>query len=88
MASQEGKFISLEGIEKVLDSLSNLFLVVWDKSPFLGSFVIVMGMLLPFWIAFTWMIANKPERAIDKRIQGSRKAAKKRIKGNPGGKKR
>ncbi|WP_460067542.1 hypothetical protein [Pseudomonas sp. H1_G08] len=87
MAEEGSRSFSLEGLEKIIDSVANLFLVVWDKSEFLGYFVIVMTCFLPFWISYVWMVANKPERKIDKRIESSRKASKKRLKAKPGGKK-
>ena len=87
MAGTDSKSFSLEGLEKIIDSVANLFLVVWDKSEFLGYFVIVMTCLLPFWVSYVYLIASRPERKVDKRIEESRKASKKRLKAKPGGKK-
>lgn len=87
MAETDSKSFSLEGLEKIIDSVANLFLVVWDKSEFLGYFVIVMTCLLPFWISYVYLIANRPERKVDKRIEDSRASSKKRIKAKNGGKK-
>lgn len=88
MAAPETPSFSLEGLEKIIDSLSNLFLVVWDKSEFLAYFVIIMAAIFPFWVVYAWLVANKPERQLDKRIKDSRDASKKRLKGTAGGKKR
>lgn len=87
MAGADSKSLSLEGLEKIIDSVANLFLVVWDKSEFLGYFVIVMTCLLPFWVSYIWLIARRPERTVDKRIEDSRKESKKRLKAKAGGKK-
>ena len=88
MAEPEKFAVSLEGVEKTIDSLSNLFLVIWDKSELLAYFVIVMATIFPFWVVYAWLVANKPERGLDRRIEDSRKASKKRLKGNAGGKKK
>jgi hypothetical protein len=87
MAGADSKSFSLDGLEKIIDSVANLFLVVWDKSEFLGYFVIVMTCLLPFWVSYVYLIARQSERKFDKRIEESRKASKKRLKAKTGGKK-
>lgn len=87
MSEADSKSFSLEGLEKIIDSVANLFLVVWDKSEFLGYFVIIMTCLLPFWVSYVYLISTQPERKLDKRIEESRKASKKRLKSKAGGKK-
>jgi hypothetical protein len=87
MAASEKSF-SLEGLEKIIDSVTKLFLAVWDKSEFLAYFVIVMAVIFPFWVVFAWLVANKPERRIDRIVDKSRKTSKQRIKGHNGGSKK
>lgn len=86
MAGSESNSSSLDGIEKIISALSDLFVVVWDKSPALGGFLIVMMGLFPFYLVYASFIARKPERLIDKKVLQARKASKKRLTPGAGGK--
>lgn len=85
MVGAESDLSWVGDIEKIIHALSDLFVVVWDKSPALGSFVVVMMGLFPFYLVYAAFIARKPEMAIDQKIAGARKAGKKRLKEGLGG---
>lgn len=86
MASSESGLPSLEGIEKIIPALSDLFVVVWDKSPALGSLLVVLMGLFPFYLVYAVFIARRSGKAIDQKVVRARKASKKRLKSDPGGK--
>lgn len=77
---------SLDGVEKIIAALSDLFVVVWDKSPALGSFVIMVMAIFPFYLVYAVFIVRRPEKMIDRKVIESRKASKKRLKRGSGGK--
>lgn len=86
MTGSEKDLSWLGDVEKIISALGDLFIVVWDKSPALGSFVLVTAMLFPFYLVYALFIARKPEKTIDQRVDQARKSSKKRLKKDPGGK--
>ena len=65
-------------ISQTIDAGGRFFLVLWDKSPFLAGFVVVMAVLLPFyWISlYTWSGIRKAENAANSKAGGARQASK------------
>ncbi|MDV7209941.1 hypothetical protein [Azotobacter beijerinckii] len=66
----------LASIPDAIDSIGRLFVVIWDKSPALAWFVMVMTVLFPFYLVHTW--SNRPERDLDRREAGARRRYKER----------
>lgn len=79
MGSPEAKGIafSFEGLPEVIDSVAKLLEMIWEKSPILGGAAIILCMLLPFYIVYTWGTVRRSEKEIDKKIKDARKAHKK-----------
>ncbi|WP_017905323.1 hypothetical protein [Pseudomonas asplenii] len=79
-ASEQGssKF-SLNGVSDVVDSLGKLFETVWEKSPTLGSFLLILMTLFPFYAVYTWGKVSKTEKGIDRHLKSIREAQKKQL---------
>jgi hypothetical protein len=86
MANSEVGASSLDSVEKIIPALGDLFVVVWDKSPALGSLLLVLMGLFPFYLVYAVFIARRPGKAIDQKVLRARKASKKRLKHDSGGK--
>lgn len=79
-ASDQGSTtFSLNGASDVVDSLGKLFEMVWEKSPTLGCFLLILMALFPFYAVYTWGKVSRTEKGIDNQLKSIRTAQKKQL---------
>lgn len=90
MAASEAKPSQswVDGISKIIDSVTNLYLAVADKSPRVADTVVILAVIFPFYLAYALTSGQRRrEKKADQKVKNGRAAAKKGAKGSSGGKK-
>lgn len=85
-AAESGSAFALGDLHKIIDSLAQLFLVVWEKSPALGVLIIALVVFWPFYLVYTWGNVKRLERMADERVSDAFNKRKGKGKAKKGGK--
>lgn len=77
-SSGQGEGSYLVDVPHIIDSVGRLFETLWNRSPILAYFCVVMVILLPFYWVYTKHKLVPTEKAADKRVRSARAAHKSR----------
>ncbi len=76
--------LDLAEVPNIIDAFGRLFETLWGKSPVLGTFVVVMTVLLPYYAIYSRRTIAPVEKALDDRVKKARKTSKGRAKASSG----
>lgn len=74
-ATEDSGSSFLAEVPRIIDAVARLFELAWNKSPYLGTFLLVMAVIFPFYVVYTLRTVWGSERALDRRVRNALKAS-------------